>query len=375
MAFYGSKRRRHHHQRQTQDPRPNIEFKFDEELYKLNYAASEKLRSKILSEFSLESHEIPPSVYKKTSKLEVVSQTSKPRAFSTPRCFYCSLKHNFANSVISSSNSATLILDSLKNCILEHQLLLVSNAHVQNTLYLDDNAYTEFRNYQKTLVHMFQQVSRCVIFVETSMNDKSFKDSNHDQDIRRFKLNTYEDDYFESSGTNQSDGSTHQTKGMGDNDRYNVRDGGNDKYRVKHRHGNDRYQSGFQPTNHCKIECYPIPLDYFEEARLYFTKALDEMGPSWSQNKKMTITGKTGVRGSIPQGFDYIHVDFSLSGEGVAYVIEDPSKLRYTFARNIVASILNMDQLERAFRNSDDYNHGLNNIRKLYRDFDWTVSS
>ncbi|UVC54650.1 hypothetical protein MACJ_003619 [Theileria orientalis] len=374
MAFYGSKRSRHHHQRPTHDSRANIEFKFDEELYKLNYTASEKLRSKILSEFSLESHEIPSCVYKKTAKLEVASQTWKPRSVSTSRCFYCSLKRNFANSVISSSDSVTLILDSLKNCILEHQLLLVSKSHVQNTLYLDDNAYTEFRNYQKTLVHMFQQMNRCVIFVETSMNDKSLKDSEHDQDIRRFKSKTYEADYFESSGTNQSDSGTHRIQGT-DSDRYSVRDRSNEDYRAKHRPRNDSHQSSSQHTNHCKIECYPIPLEYFEEARLYFTKALDEMGPSWSQNKKMAITGKTGVRGSIPRGFDYIHIDFSLLGDAVAHVIDDPSNLRYTFARNIVAGILNMDQLERAFRDSEDYNQGINNIRKLYKDFDWTLSS
>nr|PVC51871.1 hypothetical protein MACL_00001226 [Theileria orientalis] len=375
MAFYGNKRRRHQQQRPTQDSRPNVEFKFDEELYRLNYAASDKLRRKILSEFSVESHEIPPSVYKKTAKLEVVSQTWKPRAYSTPRCFYCSLKHNIANCVISRSNSVTLILDGLKNCILEHQLVLVSNSHVQNTLYLDDNAYTELRNYQKTLVHMFQQMNRCAIFVETSMNDRSLKDSEHDQDVRRLKSNTYENDYFESSGTSRLDAGTYRSKAMDNDDRHNPRDGSNDDRIFKHRHGNDRQQPGSQPTNHCKIECFPIPLDYFEEARMYFTKALDEMGPSWSQNKKMAITGKTGVRGSIPQGFDYIHVDFSLSGEAVACVIEDPSRLRYTFARNIVAGVLNMDQLERAFRDSDDYSRGLNNIRKLYKDFDWTASS
>lgn len=303
----------------------------DEDLYELNYLAAERLRGRILSEYSLESHELPAAKYKSKYNFITIDKGSKScknwedyEKFgkSQPnRCYYCNIKYSGVLNLVSMSDSVMLLMDSMRNCVLEDQLLLVPSSHVKNALFLDENAYTELRNYQKTLVHMFQQLNKFVIFSEISL-----------------------------------------TPGKNDKHRVNTV---NTVDRVNRVNNND--------MRHCRIECYGVDKTYYEDVKCYFSKAIDEIGSNWSENKKLQVTGKSGVRGVIPQGFDYIHIDFSLSGEAIAKVIDNPSTVKLTFSRDLIASALNLDHLERKFTHTQQYNQALNNIRKMYKPYDWTL--
>ncbi|CDJ67339.1 hypothetical protein, conserved, partial [Eimeria necatrix] len=59
----------------------------------------------------------------------------------------------------------------------------------------------------------------------------------------------------------------------------------------------------------------------------YYRKAFAESEGFWQSHKTVIeAKGRGGVRGTIPKGFPYIHVDFSLE-DGLAHVIDDGEEL------------------------------------------------
>uniref|UniRef100_A0A3B0MPB0 Protein similar to CwfJ C-terminus 1/Protein similar to CwfJ C-terminus 2, putative n=1 Tax=Theileria annulata TaxID=5874 RepID=A0A3B0MPB0_THEAN len=305
----------------------------DDKLYKLNYLAAEKLRRKILSEYGLESHELPHPKYKNKCNFVIIDKKvnksyknwedyEKVGKSAPNKCYYCNIKYSGVMSLVSMSESIMLVMESMRNCILEDQLVLAPITHVKNTLFLDEIAYTELRNYQKTLVYMFQQVNKFVVFSEISTTRNISKNRSNLQ-------------------------SRYESQNRVD-------------------------LQNISELQHCRIECYGLDKRYYEDVKCYFSKAIDEIGSIWSENKRLEVTGKTGVRGLIPQGFDYIHVDFSLTGEAMAKVIDNPSTVKNSFSRDLIASVLNLDQLERKFTHTQEYTQAIDNIRKQYKSYDWT---
>ncbi|KAK2196660.1 bifunctional Cwf19-like protein/Cwf19-like protein [Babesia duncani] len=56
-----------------------------------------------------------------------------------------------------------------REAILVDELCLVPTRHVLRINELNDDEYTELRNYQKTLVQMFYNMQKALLFVETSL--------------------------------------------------------------------------------------------------------------------------------------------------------------------------------------------------------------
>jgi hypothetical protein len=67
---------------------------------------------------------------------------------------------------------------------------------------------------------------------------------------------------------------------------------------------------------HAVVECVPVPVEVGADAPIYFKQGLDEAESEWSQHhaKRIIDTSKQGLRGSIPVGFAYFHVEFGLTG-------------------------------------------------------------
>lgn len=285
----------------------------DESLYRSNHEAANSLRCRILVKLDGERFVLPPCQFRRIAMFKPVDvQPARPTPQSgryESQCPWCEAS-NRPSLQLSHSKTILLTLEQQRYAILYDQLVLAPMQHVQSTLYLDDVAYTELRNYQKTLVQMFHEQQKAVLFVEISLRDPYLQNKDSGQ-IRR--------------------------------------------------------------NQHSRIECFPVPLDALQVAKSYFKKAITDLVPEWAQNRKViTVTGKTGVRGSIPKGYDFVHVDYSLSGDGLACVIEDATKVPPSFSREVVAGILEMDTMERAFRSNDKYAQAFSWLRNQYKNFDWT---
>lgn len=291
---------------------PSARLVVDDSLYRANHEAADALRRQINGVLAAGHTSLPPCQFRRIAKFKPLDIRPAPAKLQkterTGNCALCEAsKHSSLH--VSHSTTAFLTLEQERSAILYDQLVLAPIQHVQSTLYLDENQYTELRNYQKTLVRMFYEQGKAVLFVETSLRDPYFQ--------------------------NKEEGRSH-------------------------------------PSQHCYIQCFPIPLDSLQDAKNFFKKSVTDLVPEWAQNKKvMAITGKTGVRGSIPKGFDFVHVDYSLGGDGVACVIEDATKVPSLFSREVVAGVLNMDSLERAFRSRDKYSQAFSWLKKQYQNFDW----
>ncbi|GFE53164.1 cwfj c-terminus 1 family protein, putative [Babesia ovis] len=309
---YGFKRHRGEHRRDRHDGRPVRQVQIDEALYMANRDAAVTLRTRILKREDAEGHKLGPCQFRQICTYQQLDNRPRPpmqrTEGSSTTCPFCPSSRQ-RELQISQSQTAYLAMEQRRNAILCDQLVLAPKQHVQSTLYLDDQTYTELRNYQKTLVRMFHEQDKAVIFVETALNDPYHR--------------------------NKEDGGT-------------------------------RYQQ------HCYIQCFAIPVDAVDEAKSMFRRAFNELVSDWGQNRKIiSVTEKTGVRNLVPRGFDFVHVDYGLSGDGIACVVEDLSKITASFAREVVAGVLRMDAMERAFRSSDKQLQALSWISKQYQSFDW----
>ncbi|GBE59079.1 cwfj c-terminus 1 family protein, putative [Babesia ovata] len=315
---YGAKRHRGNPRRDGPSDRPGYrgrvtapyEFKVDEALYQINHEAATALRRRILVREEAEGFDIGPCQFRQISQFKPLDlRAAPPRNHMGAAEGGCPLCASGPQR-LSQSTTAFLAMEQQRHAILFDQLVLSPKQHLQSTLYLDDNTYTEIRNYQKTLVRMFDEQGKAVVFVEVSLRDPYLR--------------------------NKEDGGTR------------------------------RHQ-------HCRIDCFPIPSEALDEARSFFRKAVGELVPEWARNRKvMEVKGKSGVRELIPRGFDFVYVDYSLSGDGIACVVEDGSGVPMSFAREVVAGVLRMDAMARAFRKPDTYTQALSWLRNQYQNFDWT---
>lgn len=304
---YGVKRQRSDRRRE-----PSLRMAMDSRLNQANHEAADTVRLRINAQVGKECFRLPPCQFRHIAQfkqLDIVARPPGPQNLHHDRqCAMCEASRA-SELQLSHSTSTFLTLEQQRYAILYDQLVLSPIQHVQSTLYLDEVAYTELRNYQKTLVRMFHEQDKAVLFVETSLGDPYHK---------------------------------------------------------------NKEEGRYSKSQHCYIQCFPVPFDMLQDAKDFFLKAITDLLPEWAQNKKLiSITGKTGVRGSIPKGFDFLHVDYSLSGEGIACVIDDPSRFPPSFSREVVAGMLKMDSLERAFRSRDRYMQAFSWLKKQYKNYDW----
>ena len=97
---------------------------------------------------------------------------------------------------------------------------------------------------------------------------------------------------------------------------------------------------------HAVVECIPIPADVADKAPMYFKKAIDEAESEWSTHdakKCLSTAPPKGLRGTIPANFPYFHVEFNMRG-GFVHVIDDETKWRRNFGRNILIGLLDLPE-------------------------------
>lgn len=132
-----------------------------------------------------------------------------------------------------------------------------------------------------------------------------------------------------------------------------------------------------QQRRHCMVECIPLPCKIAKQAPLYFKKAIDEAEEEWSQHnaKKLIRTSEKGVRGSIPKGFPYFHVEFGLK-DGYAHVIDDEKQFRSNLGLNVIRGMLRLPVEDMHGRRKQEsvetQKQAVANFERVWQPFDWT---
>eukprot|EP00122_Pirum_gemmata_P019640 Pgem_evm1s18380 len=101
------------------------------------------------------------------------------------------------------------------------------------------------------------------------------------------------------------------------------------------------------------------------------------MGSEWAQHKKIVDTNDNGgnnIRGAIPSGFPYFHVEFGTQG-GFARVIDDEEKFPNYFGKEIAGGMLDLEP--RLWRKPpietfDVIKRKLLNFSNIWQAYDWT---
>ena len=129
---------------------------------------------------------------------------------------------------------------------------------------------------------------------------------------------------------------------------------------------------------HGIVECIPIPQEIAVNAPMYFKKAIDEAESEWSTHdakKCLSTAPPKGLRGTIPENFPYFHVEFNMRG-GFVHVIDDETKWKSNFGRNILIGLLDLpehltDARQRALAPAL-LREEMDAFLKLYDPVDWT---
>lgn len=211
--------------------------------------------------------------------------------------------------ILGLTTNAYLSYQNFKQCAIQGHMIIAPIAHANSLLDVDDEVYTDIRNYQKAIVSFLDEQEEAAIFVETVAN-------------------------------------------IAEKERVMLGGGG-----------------------HACIEVFPLPASRLREAKSYFRKAFQEAGSWWSENKKIVeVKGNRGVAGAIPKGFPYVHVDFSLDREGLAYLIDDVREFPRHFARDVLMGLLELDALHKPFRDFKGFIAEVEKVKKEFSRYDWAAA-
>ncbi|XXQ35993.1 Cwf19-like C-terminal domain-containing protein [Plasmodiophora brassicae] len=129
---------------------------------------------------------------------------------------------------------------------------------------------------------------------------------------------------------------------------------------------------------HCMIDCITLVRELYDEAPIYFKKALLESDEEWSSHKKVIVTSRCrGIRSAIPGGFPYFHVEFGDDRSGFAHVIEDESKFSKDFGREIVCGLLE-EPASIVLRAKNEprelQSRRVDQLKEMLQPYDWTTN-
>jgi hypothetical protein len=91
------------------------------------------------------------------------------------------------------------------------------------------------------------------------------------------------------------------------------------------------------PWRHAAVHVVPMEAALFDDAHLFFRKAIEEEG-EWATNKRLIETAGKGLRGAIPRGFSYFHVAWA--GGGFVHPIENEAKFPEEWGLDVAAGML-----------------------------------
>ncbi|SCM26454.1 debranching enzyme-associated ribonuclease, putative [Plasmodium chabaudi chabaudi] len=124
-------------------------------------------------------------------------------------------------------------------------------------------------------------------------------------------------------------------------------------------------------TKHTYVNCYSIPMNLLEKAKIYFKKNLQDISSLYRENKQLIITdNKYAPYGVIPKNIPYVSVNFSLV-ETYIQVIENNYDY-INMCRCIFTDIFKQDRLYKYFRNFQTYVDTVEEFKTLYAKYDWT---
>jgi len=92
---------------------------------------------------------------------------------------------------------------------------------------------------------------------------------------------------------------------------------------------------------HTRVEVVPMEKEVFEDAHLFFRKAVNDFVEEGNNTNKSLIdtTGK-GLRRCVPSGFSYFHV--SWAGGGLVHPIEEEREFPLAFGMDVAAGMMGL---------------------------------
>ncbi|GAW83581.1 debranching enzyme-associated ribonuclease [Plasmodium gonderi] len=124
-------------------------------------------------------------------------------------------------------------------------------------------------------------------------------------------------------------------------------------------------------TKHTYINCYIIPMELLEKAKIYFKKNMEDVNSLYRENKQLIITNnKYAPYNVIPKNIPYISVNFSLV-ETYIQVIENNYDY-VNMCKCIFTDIFKKDKFYKYFQNFQQYVNSVESFKNLYQKYDWT---
>ncbi|KOB88822.1 hypothetical protein PFDG_03684 [Plasmodium falciparum Dd2] len=124
-------------------------------------------------------------------------------------------------------------------------------------------------------------------------------------------------------------------------------------------------------TKHTYINCYVIPMDLLEEAKIYFKKNMEEINSLYRENKQLIISdSKYAPYNVIPKNIPYVSVNFSLVDTYIQVIENNYDYIN--MCRCIFADLFKKDRLYKYFKNFQQYVNSVEEFRKGYEKYDWT---
>ncbi|SBT80884.1 debranching enzyme-associated ribonuclease, putative [Plasmodium malariae] len=124
-------------------------------------------------------------------------------------------------------------------------------------------------------------------------------------------------------------------------------------------------------TKHTYINCYVIPMELLEKAKIYFKKNMEDISSLYRENKQLIITNsKYAPYNVIPKNIPYISINFSLV-ETYIQVIENNYDY-INMCKCIFTDLFKKDKLYKYFRNFQQYVNTVEQFKTHYEKYDWT---
>ncbi|ETW55880.1 hypothetical protein PFUGPA_01925 [Plasmodium falciparum Palo Alto/Uganda] len=124
-------------------------------------------------------------------------------------------------------------------------------------------------------------------------------------------------------------------------------------------------------TKHTYINCYVIPMDLLEEAKIYFKKNMEEINSLYRENKQLIISdSKYAPYNVIPKNIPYVSVNFSLVDTYIQVIENNYDYIN--MCRCIFADLFKKDRLYKYFKNFQQYVNSVEEFKKGYEKYDWT---
>ncbi|CAA9990992.1 debranching enzyme-associated ribonuclease, putative [Plasmodium knowlesi strain H] len=125
-------------------------------------------------------------------------------------------------------------------------------------------------------------------------------------------------------------------------------------------------------TKHTYVNCYIIPMELLEKAKIYFKKNMEDINSLYRENKQLIITkNKYAPYNVLPKQIPYVSVNFSLV-ETYIQVIENNYDY-INMCKCIFTDLFKKDKFYKCFQNFQQYVNAVEAFKSAYSKYDWTT--